>query len=113
MIFNYFDWIGYDTCGEAISNLLNHPEILKKARTESDIKNLPYLENIVSETLRLYPVAPTLLPYVASEDCMVAGYDVPRGTMLLVNVWAMHRDPYVWEDPEKIKPEKFEKKGAD
>nr|QWK52211.1 cytochrome P450 81D24 [Isatis tinctoria] len=110
----------------AISNLLNHPEILKNAKTEidakigldrlideSDIKNLPYLQNIVSETLRLYPVAPTLLPHVASEDCMVAGYDVPRGTMLLVNVWAMHRDPYIWDEPEIFKPERFERKGAD
>lgn len=44
------------------SNLLNHPEILKNARTESDIKNLPYLENIVSETLRLYPVARLFYP---------------------------------------------------
>lgn len=109
-----------------ISNLLNHPEILKKAKTdidtkigldrlidESDINNLPYLQNIVSETLRLYPVAPTLLPHVASEDCMVAGYDVPRGTVLLVNVWAMHRDRRIWEEPETFKPERFEQKGVD
>lgn len=104
-----------------MSNLLNHPEVLKKAKTEidtkiglerlvdeSDIKDLPCLQNIVSETLRLYPVAPTLLPHVASEDCMVAGYDVPRGTVLLVNVWAMHRDPSIWENPEMFKPERFE-----
>ncbi|EFH54930.1 CYP81D7 [Arabidopsis lyrata subsp. lyrata] len=104
----------------AMLNLLNHPEVLKKARTEintiigfdrlideSDTINLPYLQWIVLETLRLYPVAPTLDPHMTSEDCMLAGYDVPRGSMLLVNIWAMHRDPSIWEDPEMFKPERF------
>ncbi|ESQ53355.1 hypothetical protein EUTSA_v10027312mg, partial [Eutrema salsugineum] len=108
----------------AMSNLLNHPEILEKARAEiddkigldrlveeSDIVNLHYLQNIVSETLRLYPPAPLLLPHLSSEDCIVAGYDMPRGTLLLTNVWAMHRDPSLWEEPEVFKPERFEKEG--
>ncbi|CAN6911125.1 unnamed protein product [Brassica oleracea var. botrytis] len=110
----------------AMSNLLNHPDVLKKAKTEideqigsdrlieeQDIVKLPYLQSIVSETLRLYPVVPMLVPHMASEDCMVAGYDVPRGTTLLVNVWAIHRDPKMWEEPEKFKPERFEKEGED
>lgn len=110
----------------AMANLLNHPEVLRKAKTEiddqigvdrlieeQDIVKLPYLQNIVSETLRLYPVAPMLLPHLASEDCMVAGYDVPRGTIILVNAWAIHRDPKLWEEPEKFKPERFEKEGED
>ncbi|CAN8276482.1 unnamed protein product [Cochlearia groenlandica] len=108
----------------AMSNLLNHPQILKKARTEidekiglnrlvdePDITNLPYLQNIISETIRLYPAVPLLLPHVASQDCKVSGYDVPRGTMLLTNVWAMHRDPKVWEDSEIFKPERFGEEG--
>ncbi|CAH8315336.1 unnamed protein product [Eruca vesicaria subsp. sativa] len=108
----------------ALSNLLNHPEILKKARAEiddkigsdrlleeSDIENLPYLQYIVSETLRLYPSVPLLIPHLSSDDCKVAGYHMPRGTILLTNVWAMHRDPRIWEEAEKFKPERFEKKG--
>ncbi|XP_010470528.1 PREDICTED: cytochrome P450 81D11-like [Camelina sativa] len=108
----------------ALSNLLNHPEVLKKARDEidckvgldrlveeSDISNLPYLQNIVSETLRLYPAGPMSVPHVASEDCKVGEYDMPRGTMLLVNVWAIHRDPKLWDDPASFKPERFEKEG--
>lgn len=108
----------------AMSNLLNYPEVLKKARIEidekigfdrlvdePDIVNLPYLQKIVSETLRLYPAVPLLLPHLSSSDCRVAGYDMPRGTMVLTNVWAMQRDPKLWEDPEIFKPERFEKAG--
>lgn len=108
----------------ALSSLLNHPEVLNKARDEidskigldrlveeSDISNLPYLRNIVSETLRLYPAGPLMVPHMASEDCKVRGYDMPRGTMLLVNVWAIHRDPQLWDDPASFKPERFEKEG--
>lgn len=107
-----------------MSNLLNHPEILKKARMEidekvgldrlvdeSDIVNLSYLQNIVLETLRMYPAVPLLLPHFSSEDCKVGGYDIPSGTMVLTNAWAMHRDPELWEDPEIFKPERFGKEG--
>ncbi|GLU13491.1 hypothetical protein SLE2022_301240 [Rubroshorea leprosula] len=105
----------------AMSNLVNHPDILEKARVEldreigqevlmdeSDISKLRYLQNIISETLRLYPAAPLLAPHVSSEDCVVGGYDVPRDTILLVNAWAIHRDPELWDDPTSFKPERFE-----
>ncbi|KAA8528485.1 hypothetical protein F0562_035840 [Nyssa sinensis] len=105
----------------AISLLLNHPEVLEKLRAEidnhvghgrlldeTDLVKLPYLRCIINETLRLYPPAPLLLPHCSSEDCTVAGYDIPQGTILLVNAWAMHRDPKVWEEPTKFKPERFE-----
>ncbi|XP_010548442.1 PREDICTED: cytochrome P450 81D11-like [Tarenaya hassleriana] len=108
----------------ALSNLVNHPEVLKKARDEidskvgldrvidePDISNLPYLQSIVNETLRLHPAVPMLLPHMSSEDCKIAGYDMPRGTMLLTNMWAIHRDPRLWEDPASFKPERFEKEG--
>ncbi|XP_010526705.1 PREDICTED: cytochrome P450 81D11-like [Tarenaya hassleriana] len=108
----------------ALSNLLNHPEILRKARSEidekvgsdrlmdeQDISNLPYLRNIIYETLRLYPAVPMLVPHMSSERCKVAGYDMPRGTILLVNAWAIHRDPKLWEDPMTYRPERFEKEG--
>jgi isoflavone 2'-hydroxylase len=105
----------------AMSNLLNHPNLLKKARAEldsqigeenlmdePDISELHYLQSIISETLRLYPAAPLLVPHMASDDCTIGGYDVPRNTMLLVNAWAIHRDPKVWDDAASFKPERFE-----
>ncbi|KAL5556899.1 hypothetical protein UlMin_039135 [Ulmus minor] len=106
----------------AMSNLLNHPHILKKARAEldayvgskqhlvdeQDISKLTYLQSIISETLRLYPAVPLLVPHFSSADCTIGGYDVPRGTILLVNAWAIHRDPKLWDDAESFMPERFE-----
>lgn len=101
--------------------LLAHPEVLHKLRAdidnkvgnkrlvrESDLTKLPYLRCVVNETMRLYPPVPLLLPHYSTEDCTVGGYDVPKHTMLLINAWAVHRDPKVWDDPEKFKPERFE-----
>ncbi|KAJ1387943.1 Cytochrome P450 [Sesbania bispinosa] len=104
----------------AISLLLNNRQALKKAQEEldmnvgmdrqveeSDIKNLVYLQAIIKETLRLYPAGPLLGPREAQEDCNVAGYHVPAGTRLVVNLWKIHRDPKIWEDPSVFKPERF------
>ncbi|PUZ36926.1 hypothetical protein GQ55_9G076300 [Panicum hallii var. hallii] len=105
----------------AMALLLNHPEKIQKAQAEiyaavgtsslitpDDVPRLSYIQSIITETLRLYPAAPLLLPHECSADCTVGGYDVPRGTMLLVNVYAIHRDPAVWEDPSVFWPERFE-----
>ncbi|GMP95379.1 hypothetical protein CsSME_00044454 [Camellia sinensis var. sinensis] len=70
--------------------------------------DLPFLQCVINETLRLYPPAPLLLPHYSSEDCIVGGFEVPRGTTLLENASGLHRDPKVWEEPDKFKPERFE-----
>ncbi|KAF3508623.1 hypothetical protein F2Q69_00008828 [Brassica cretica] len=72
----------------ALSNLLNHQGILKKAIIEIDDK--------IGLDRRLPKVG---------------GYDMPRGTMLVMNVWAIHRDPELWEEPQRFKPERFDKEG--
>ncbi|KDP41656.1 hypothetical protein JCGZ_16063 [Jatropha curcas] len=104
----------------AMSLLVNNPEILEKAQSEidivvgrdnlvaeSDIPKLPYLRCIINEVMRLYPVG-LLLHHESSEECSVGGYRVPRGTMLLVNLWGIQNDPRIWEEPRKFKPERFE-----
>ncbi|KAI7755999.1 hypothetical protein M8C21_027551 [Ambrosia artemisiifolia] len=103
-----------------LSLLLNNPEALKKAQAEidnyvgedrlideSDISKLPYLRCIINETMRMYPPGP-LVFHESSKDCKVGGYNIPSGTMLLMNLWAMQNDPNNWEDPNKFKPERFE-----
>lgn len=105
----------------AMSLLLNHPHVLQKAKqeiqskvghhrliAEEDLANLPYLHNIISETFRLFPPGPLLVPHESSSDCRVGGYDIPSGTLLFVNAWAIHRDPEVWEDASRFYPERYE-----
>ncbi|XP_042483822.1 cytochrome P450 81Q32-like [Macadamia integrifolia] len=120
---------GTDTTAEtmewAMSLLLNHPEVLKKAQAEidtivgqdrllneSDVAHLPYLRCVINETLRLYPAGPLLVPHESSEECIVGGYTIPRGTILLVNQWAIQKDPKLWEEPTKFIPERMESIGG-
>lgn len=110
----------------AISELLKKPEIFKKATEEldrvigrerwveeKDIVNLPFVDAIAKETMRLHPVAPMLVPRLAREDCRVAGYDIPEGTRILVSVWTIGRDPNLWENPDEFCPERFIGKDID
>lgn len=110
----------------AISELLKKPEIFSKATEEldrvigqnrwvqeTDIPRLPYIDAIVKETMRLHPVAPMLVPRLAREDCKVAGYDVAKGTQVLVNVWTIGRDPSLWENPTEFCPDRFIGKSID
>ncbi|RZC91428.1 hypothetical protein C5167_027495 [Papaver somniferum] len=110
----------------AMSLLLNHPQVLQKAKEEldtqvgknpqvddSDIPNLPYIQAIIKETMRLYPAGP-LIERRTMEDCEVAGYQVPAGTRLLVNVWKMQRDGNVYKgDPLEFRPDRFLTSNAD
>ncbi|GKV04512.1 hypothetical protein SLEP1_g16664 [Rubroshorea leprosula] len=105
----------------AFSLLLSHPEGKKKAQkeienvvgldrliNESDLAKLPYLRGVMSETMRMYPAVPLLLPHESTTECTVAGFRIPAGTLLFINVWAIQNDPKVWEDPKIFKPERFE-----
>lgn len=76
--------------------------------TECDLPNLPYIDAVVKETMRLHPVGPLLVPHLAREHTAVAGYDVPAGARVLVNAWAVARHPASWPDrPDAFLPERF------
>lgn len=104
-----------------LSLLLNHPCILKKAQkeideqvghdrliNELDLAHLPYLRCVMNEAMRMYLVAPLLVPHESSKECTVGGYRIPRGTMLLVNMWAIQNSPDIWDEPSEFRPERFE-----
>ncbi|KAG2666505.1 hypothetical protein I3843_15G062300 [Carya illinoinensis] len=104
----------------AISLLLNNLHVLKNAQKElddqvgkerivedSDISKLVYLQAIVKETLRLYPAVPLGGPRELTENCMIGGYHIPKGTRLIVNIWKVQTDSKIWSDPLEFKPERF------
>ncbi|CAA0818859.1 cytochrome P450- family 76- subfamily G-polypeptide 1 [Striga hermonthica] len=73
---------------------------------EKDIENMPYLQAVVKEALRLHPVLP-LLPRNTHMDTNYMGYHIPKDTQVFVNVWSIGRDPEVWPDPLEFRPERF------
>ncbi|XP_038687187.1 LOW QUALITY PROTEIN: geraniol 8-hydroxylase-like [Tripterygium wilfordii] len=104
----------------AMAELLRNPEALFRARAEleqtigkgnrvqeSDVARLPYLQAIIKETFRLHAAVPLLLPRKAAEDVEVAGYKVPKDAQVMVNAWAIGRDPSIWEDSNSFVPERF------
>uniref|UniRef100_M1ACK5 Cytochrome P450 monooxygenase CYP736B n=3 Tax=Solanum tuberosum TaxID=4113 RepID=M1ACK5_SOLTU len=103
-----------------LSELFRHPNVMKKLQSEldyvvgqkgiveeKDLENLDYLNMVIKEGFRLHPVAPLLLPHESIEDCTLDGFHIPKGSRVLVNVWAIGRDPDVWHEPEKFIPERF------
>nr|Q947B7.1 RecName: Full=(+)-menthofuran synthase; AltName: Full=(+)-pulegone 9-hydroxylase [Mentha x piperita]AAL06397.1 menthofuran synthase [Mentha x piperita]ABW86888.1 menthofuran synthase [Mentha x piperita] len=75
--------------------------------TEDDVDKMPYLKAVSKEILRLHPPFAILLPRELTQDANMLGYDIPRGTVVLVNNWAISRDPSLWENPEEFRPERF------
>lgn len=110
----------------AMAELLQSPSSMAKVRDElvevigskqeveeSDVGQLKWLQAVVKETFRLHPPAPLLLPRQAETTTEVRGYTVPKGTRVLVNVWAIGQDPARWAEPEKFMPERFLEKEVD
>ncbi|KAG9134953.1 hypothetical protein Leryth_001242 [Lithospermum erythrorhizon] len=102
-----------------MAELLNNPKTLMKAKheilkvvgknkrfEESDIDNMPFLQAIVKENLRLHPPGPLVLRK-ATKDTSFMGYDIPKTTHVLINLWAIGKDPENWSDPLSFKPERF------
>ncbi|KAK3156203.1 hypothetical protein QOZ80_2AG0104210 [Eleusine coracana subsp. coracana] len=110
----------------AMGELLKNPRVMQKAQdevrralsdhdtvTEDNLTNLHYLRLVIKETLRLHPPAPLLLPRKCGSPCRVLGYDIPEGTTVIVNAWAIGRDPAHWDRPDEFAPERFEHGGRD
>ncbi|KAI3774369.1 hypothetical protein L1987_48921 [Smallanthus sonchifolius] len=75
--------------------------------TNSEISKLTYLQACTKENFILHPSVPLLLPHMAAETCEVMNYSIPKNAKIFVNVWAMGRDPKLWNDPLSFNPERF------
>ncbi|GJN09670.1 hypothetical protein PR202_ga27695 [Eleusine coracana subsp. coracana] len=102
--------------------LMKNPDVMAKAQDEvrrvfgnksaqdheNLIDELPYLKIVIKEGMRLHPVVPLLIPRLCRETCDIGGFEVVEGTRVMVNTWAMARNPEHWHDGEKFWPERFE-----
>ena len=75
--------------------------------TYHDRRDLPFLQATVTEVYRCSSVAPLLLPHRAVVNASISGYHIPEGTMVLVNAWAIHHDPRLWDNPHSFRPARF------
>ncbi|PIN04155.1 Cytochrome P450 CYP2 subfamily [Handroanthus impetiginosus] len=103
-----------------LTALMKAPHVMKKAQAEirnlvgkkgkideGDLHKLPYLKAVVSESLRLYPPAPMLVPRETTKKCTLEGYEIEPKTMVYINAWGVARDPEYWENPDEFLPERF------
>ncbi|KAK4592602.1 hypothetical protein RGQ29_016933 [Quercus rubra] len=104
----------------AMSELIKNPRVMEKAQAEvrqvlegqknfdeANIQKLDYLKLVVKETLRLHPAA-ALIAREAREKCEINGYEIPNNTTVIINAWAIGRDPDYWIDSECFLPERFQ-----
>ncbi|KAH7301939.1 hypothetical protein KP509_23G049100 [Ceratopteris richardii] len=112
-----------------MSELLRHPECMMRLREEVDgvmakhcngVENIgdtlvdddhvllmPYLQSTVKEVMRLHPILPLIFPRVASTSFRLNKYELPAGTNVLLNAWAIARDPRYWDRPTEFWPDRF------
>lgn len=104
----------------AMTELIMNPQVMEKAQAEvrsavgerryvqeSDLHQLPYMKSVIKEVFRLHPAAPVSVPRESIKDAIIDGYNIPAKSRIYVNVWAIGRDPMVWENPETFEPERF------
>ncbi|KAI1035635.1 hypothetical protein LB504_006129 [Fusarium proliferatum] len=115
---------GADTTVSAITtfflSMTLFPDAQKKAQCEidefvgtgrlptlSDRQSLPYVNALVKEVLRWHPVGPMCLPHTTSQDDIINGHLIPKGAMILPNIWQICHDPALYNDPLAFIPERF------
>ncbi|XP_050215714.1 cytochrome P450 98A2 [Mercurialis annua] len=86
---------------------------LERVLTEADFATLPYLQCVAKEGFRMHPPTPLMLPHRANSNVQIGGYDIPKGSNVHVNVWAVARDPAVWKNPKEFRPERFLEEDVD
>lgn len=100
--------------------MIQFPEVQRKAQEEIDAvvgtdrlptfddrESLPYVDAIIKEALRWWPIAPLGFPHVAEAEIEYGGYCIPKGALILPAMWWFTHDPHVYADPGKFEPERF------
>ncbi|KAF8555769.1 cytochrome P450 [Imleria badia] len=100
--------------------MVENPHVWKRAQAEIDVivgpdrlpefddrPSLPYVDAIIREVLRWRPVLPIGGPHAATESDIYRGYYIPKGAMVMANVWAMSRDEVRYPNGDKFVPERF------
>ncbi|XP_062079800.1 cytochrome P450 71D10-like [Humulus lupulus] len=85
----------------------------KRNVDETTLHELKFLKMVIKETMRLHPPGPLLVPRESKESCVMNGYYIPAKTKVLVNAWAIGRDPKYWTEAEKFYPERFNNSSVD
>ena len=75
--------------------------------SEEDLDKMKYLKAVIKESLRLHIPLPLLIQRESTQDVKLMGYDIPAGTRVVINAWAVARDPSLLEEAELFKPERF------
>ncbi|KAH8555621.1 cytochrome P450 [Umbelopsis sp. PMI_123] len=111
-----------NTAAFALIALLQEPEKFQKLREEVDtleynennhfsyesLKNAPYLNAVINETLRMRPVTAAGLERIAEQDFILGqSYHIPKGTTILANMYVAHMNPDYFDEPELFKPERW------
>lgn len=109
----------------AMAELMRNPRVMAKVQAEvreafkgkttveeSDVQALKYLKLVIKETFRLHPPIP-LLPRACRDECKVNGYTIPLKSKVMINIWAMGRDPAYWDQPDTFQPERFDNNSID
>ena len=96
----------------AMAELIRNPKVMENVQEDvrrvvgcnqkisnRDIDKMVYLKAVIKETLRLHAPVPLLVPREAMNDTKLDGFHIPRGTRVMVNAWAIGRDPTSWDKP--------------
>jgi len=114
---------GHVTAASALTwwlwSMATHPALARRARDEvdqalgrwrpgyPDLVRLPYLTRTLQETLRLYPPVPTLSLQRAQAPVQLGPWLLPKGALVRVSPWVLHRDPRWYPQPEVFDPDRF------
>ncbi|MGS4988504.1 cytochrome P450 [Roseibium sp. RP-7] len=101
-------WFLLSQCDKSRANLQAELDTVLAGRspTFQDVPNLPYTKAVIEETLRLYPPVP-ILAREAMADTSIGGKSVPKGSLVMVVPWLMHRNPVLWSKPDVFDPGRF------